>query len=145
MRTSNRLALTSNTHISSAAYDPEPTASVLAAIPDCLKDTLLDFANSEMKSRKSTLISSNNLTNRFIMSRWGIRPSQRRRYKNLFASIRKHCRILFQHYLLRGRIEWIDSSGRHIFGIFKFDEVRGNLILGFVEMTLESEWTLSHR
>jgi hypothetical protein len=137
--------LTTSIHTSATVRDPEPTPSVLAAIPDCLKSTLLDSTNSELKSRKSTLISSNNLTNRFILSRWGIRPSQRRRYKNLFASIRKHCRVLFQHYLLRGNIEWIDSSGRHIFGVYKFDEVRGNLILGFVEMTPESEWTLPHR
>jgi hypothetical protein len=30
-----------------------------------------------------------------------------------------------------------------MFGVYKFDEVRGNLILGFVKMTPESEWTLS--
>jgi hypothetical protein len=139
----SRLALTTNTRIVSAVRDPEPTASVLATIPDCLKNTLLDSINTETRSRKSILISSNNLTNRFILFRWGIRPSQRRRYKNLFASIRKHCRILFQHYLLRGRLEWFDSTGRHMFGVYKFDEVRGNLILGFVKMTPESEWTLS--
>jgi hypothetical protein len=139
------LALTTNTRIASVVRDPEATTSVLAVIPDCLKSTLLDSTNTETRSRKSTLISSNKLTNRFILSRWGIRPSQRRRYKNLFASIRKHSRVLFQHYLLRGKLEWIDNTGRHVFGVYKFDEVRGNLILGFVEMTPESEWTLSKR
>ncbi|MGY5859490.1 MAG: hypothetical protein RTU63_08975 [Candidatus Thorarchaeota archaeon] len=125
--------------------EPEPTPSVLASIPDCLKDTLLNSSTPEGKGRKSVLISSNNLANRFILSRWDIRPSQRRRYKNLFSSIRKHCRILFNHYLTRGRIEWIDISGKHLFGVYKFDDVRGNLILGFVKMTPESEWTLSNR
>lgn len=39
----------------------------------------------------------------------------------------------------------IDINGKHLFGVYKFDEVRGNLILGFVVMTPESEWTLSKR
>lgn len=52
---------------------------------------------------------------------------------------------MFQHFLLRGRIEWTDGSEKHIFGVYKFDEIRGNLILGFVVMTPESEWTLSKR
>lgn len=137
--------MTNITHTRPITYDPEATASVLASIPDCLKDTLLNSSTSDNKGRKSVLISSNNLANRFILSKWGIRPSQRRRYKNLFASIRKHCRIIFNHYLLRGRVEWIDISGKHLFGVYKFDEVRGNLILGFVTMTPESEWTLSNR
>ena len=125
--------------------DPEATPSILASIPDCLKETLLDSINDEKRGRRSVLVSSNNLTNRFIFLKWGIRPSQRRKYRNLFASIRKHCRILFQHYLLRGKMEWIDSSGRHLFGIYKFDEVRGNLILAFVTMSPGSEWTLPNR
>ncbi|MGY5881705.1 MAG: hypothetical protein RTV31_15745 [Candidatus Thorarchaeota archaeon] len=137
--------MTNTTHTKTIVREPEATASILASIPDCLKDTLLNSSTPEGKGRKSVLISSNNLANRFILSRWGIRPSQRRRYKNLFSSIRKHCRILFNHYLLRGRIEWIDISGKHLFGVYKFDEVRGNLILGFVVMTPESEWTLSNR
>lgn len=137
--------MTNTTPIKTKLRDPEATPSVLASIPDCLKNTLLDSIKVEKNGRKSILVSSNNLTNRFIFSRWGIRPSQRRRYRNLFGSIRKHCRILFQHYLLRGKIDWTDSSGKHIFGIYKFDEVRGNLILGFVIMTPESEWTLPNR
>lgn len=137
--------MTNTTHTKSIIRDPEATASILASIPDCLKDTLLNSSIPDNKGRKSVLISSNNLANRFILSRWGIRPSQRRRYKNLFTAIRKHCRIIFNHYLLRGRIEWIDMSGKHLFGVYKFDEVRGNLILGFVTMTPESEWTLSNR
>jgi hypothetical protein len=52
---------------------------------------------------------------------------------------------VFQHHLLRGRVEWTDDSGRNVFGVYKFDEIRGNLILGFVAMTPESEWTLSNR
>ena len=123
--------------------DPEVTPSILASIPECLRNALKEAINS--RGRKSVLISSNSLTNRFIFSRWGIRPSQRRRYKNLFASVRKQCRVVFQHYLLRGRVEWTDESVRNVFGVYKFDEIRGNLILGFVAMTPDSEWTLSNR
>ena len=123
--------------------EPEATPSILASIPECLRNALKEAIST--RGRKSVLISSNSLTNRFIFDRWGIRPSQRRRYKNLFASVRKQSRVVFQHYLLRGRVEWIDDSGRNVFGVYKFDEIRGNLILGFVAMTPESEWTLSKR
>jgi len=123
--------------------EPEPTPSILASIPECLRDALKEAVST--RGRRSVLISSNSLTNRFIFARWGIRPSQRRRYKNLFASVRKQSRVVFQHYLLRGRVEWTDGSGRNVFGVYKFDEIRGNLILGFVAMTPESEWTLSNR
>jgi len=137
--------LTNTVPIKTELRDPEATPSILASIPDCLKNTLLDSVDDTKRGRRSILVSSNNLTNRVIFLKWGIRPSQRRRYRNLFASIRKHCRILFQHYLLRGKIEWIDSTGRHLFGIYKFDEVRGNLILAFVIMNSDLEWTLPNR
>jgi hypothetical protein len=52
---------------------------------------------------------------------------------------------VFQHFLLRGRVEWTDDSEKHTFGVYKFDEIRGNLILGFVVMKPGSEWTLSNR
>jgi len=133
------------TRIRSLAREPEVTASILASIPECLRDALKEAINTRGRGRKSVLVSSNSITNRFIFSRWGIRPSQRRRYKNLFASVRKQSRVVFQHFLLRGRIEWTDDSERHVFGVYKFDEIRGNLILGFVAMTPESEWTLSKR
>lgn len=123
--------------------DPKVTPSILASIPECLRNALKEAIDN--RGRKSVLISSNSLTNRFIFSRWGIRPSQRRRYKNLFASVRKQSRVVFQHYLLRGRVEWTDESVRNVFGVYKFDEIRGNLILGFVAMTPDSEWTLSNR
>jgi hypothetical protein len=127
----------------SLVREPEVTPSILASIPECLRNALKEAVNS--RGRKSVLISSNSLTNRFIFSRWSIRPSQRRRYKNLFASVRKQSRIVFQHFLLRGRVEWNDESGRNVFGVYKFDEIRGNLILGFVVMTPNSEWILSNR
>ena len=132
-------------HTRSLTRNPEVTPSILATIPECLRDALKEAISTKGKGRKSILISSNSLTNRFIFFRWGIRPSQRRRYRNLFASVRKQSRIVFQHFLLRGRVDWNDGSGRHTFGIYKFDEIRGNLILGFVAMTPESEWTLSKR
>ena len=127
----------------SIVREPEATPSILASIPDCLRNALKEAVNN--RGRKSVLISSNSLTNRFILSRWSIRPSQRRKYKNLFASVRKQSRVVFQHYILRGRVEWNDGSGRNVFGVYKFDEIRGNLILGFVVMTPDSEWTLSNR
>ncbi len=125
--------------------EPEVTPSILANIPDTLRTVLSDSFQSDTRNRKSVLISSNSLANRFILNRWGIRPSQRRRYKNLYSSVRKNCRDVFQNYLSRGRVDWDSGVENLVFGVFKFDDIRGNLILGFVEMTPESEWTLSKR
>jgi hypothetical protein len=47
--------------------------------------------------------------------------------------------------LARSRIEWTTESEKHLFGIYKFDEIRGNIILRFVVTPLEKEWTLPHR
>jgi hypothetical protein len=125
--------------------DPKITESILARIPECLRKILQDSVEKKKRQRKSILISSNSLANRFILERWGIRPSQRRRYRNIFATIRRQCRTVFQHYLARRRIEWNNESNSYLFGIFKFDEIRGNLILGFVLTSPEAEWTLPHR
>jgi len=123
--------------------EPEMTPSILANVPECLRNILRDSSKSAKQKRRSILISSNSLANRFILERWGIRPSQRRRFKNLFASVRKQCRNVFHHFLARGRMEWEILNERYVFGVYKFDEIRGNLILGFVEVSPEAEWTLS--
>ena len=125
--------------------EPKINESILARIPECLRKILQASIEKHQRRRKAILISSNSLANRFILERWGIRPSQRRRYRNLFATIRRQCRTVFHHYLARKRIEWNNESERYLFGIYKFDEIRGNLILGFVAKTLETEWTLPHR
>lgn len=125
--------------------EPEVTPSILAGIPQCLRTALEEAVNRRGTKKKSILISSNSLTNKFILSRWKIRPSQRRKYRTLFTDIRKHCRIIFTHYLTRGRIEWESEGENYVFGIYKFDEIRGNLILGFVIIPPESEWTLPIR
>lgn len=117
---------------SATFQEPETTPSVLATIPDCLRGLLQDAMEGPPKQRKSILVSSNGLANRFILERWGIRPSQRRRYRNLYASVRKQTRSLLQHYLLRERIEWTLAGDTRTLGVFKFDEIRGNLIVGFV-------------
>ncbi|NHI83251.1 MAG: hypothetical protein EAX81_02965 [Candidatus Thorarchaeota archaeon] len=123
-------------------FEPETTPSILATIPDCLRVILQEMSESTKRKGKSILISSNSLANKFIMERWKIRPSQRKRYRNLFAEIRKRSRAIFQHYLARSKIEWKTKDANYVFGIFKFDEIRGNLILGFVPISNESEWTL---
>lgn len=119
---------------------PEPNHSALATVPDVLKEKLrLSILCSE-KNKTSTLISSNTLANQFIFERWGIRSSQRRRYQNLFAQVRKQCRDVFRYYLQRGWLEVREDSEKHTFGVYKFDDKRGNLILGFVKVSSDSEW-----
>ena len=114
--------------------EPKITPSVVAAIPDVLKNQLLEMVENKVsQQRRSMLISSNGLSNRFIYTRWGIRPSQRRRNKNLFAKIREQSRILFRHLLEKQEIEVKCQSGTVRFGVYSFDEVRGNMILGFVQ------------
>jgi hypothetical protein len=125
--------------------EPEPTPSILAAVPDCLRDALCKTIGAQPKGRKPVLISSNGLANRFILARWGIRPSQRRRYRRLFLLVRKQCRDIFQCYVNRGWLEWDIPTGARMLGVFRFDEIRGNLILGFVPVPAGSEWTLATR
>jgi hypothetical protein len=84
------------------------------------------------------LISSNSLANKFIYLQWGIKPTQRRQYRNLFLAIRGHCRIIFQYYIKRGEVVSQKKGTDHKFGVYKFDEVRGNLILGFVHVDANS-------
>ncbi|MFW9918414.1 MAG: hypothetical protein ACFFED_02360 [Candidatus Thorarchaeota archaeon] len=125
---------------SDGAIPHDPSPSVLAAVPDVLKEKLrVAILNSE-KNKTSTLISSNTLANQFIFERWGIRSSQRRRYRNLFSQVRRQCRDVFRHYLQRGWLEVREDSEKHTFGVYEFDDKRGNLILGFVKVTRESEW-----
>ncbi|RDE16601.1 MAG: hypothetical protein C4K49_04370 [Candidatus Thorarchaeota archaeon] len=114
-------------------------------MPECLHEALQKIIATQPKGRKPVLVSSNGLANRFILSRWGIRPSQRRRYRQLFSLVRKQCRSVFQYYVSRGWVEWDTTSGNHLLGVYKFDEIRGNLILGFVPIPPGSEWKLSGR
>ncbi|MGY5852586.1 MAG: hypothetical protein RTU92_03380 [Candidatus Thorarchaeota archaeon] len=134
-----------NNQTDSIVYEPKTTPSVLAAVPECLRQTLERSVSGPNERRKSILISSNSLANRFILERWGIRPSQRKRFRNLFATVRRQSRDVFKHYLARGRIEWNSNGNRHIFGIFRYDEIRGNLILGFVSVPPGAEWKLPIR
>jgi len=129
----------------SKSLDSEPllTASVLDTIPECLKRTLGEPIGENIR-RQSILISSNNLANRFILARWGIRPSQRKKYRHLFDRIRKECRVIFRNYHNRGRLQWKYNEVFHTFGVFKY-EIRGNLILGFVKIQSHEEWKLTIR
>lgn len=120
--------------------EPKVTTSILASIPDCLHNMLQENVERTRKRRTSILVSSNNLANRFILERWGVRSSQRRRYKNLFGTIRRQCRGIFRNYLARGNLVWKTQNEEFAFGVFKFDEVRGNLILGFVPPCGYLDW-----
>ena len=121
---------------------PEPTItpSVLATIPDLLKSHLVEISLSKKytQRKKSILISSNSLANKFVYTKWGIRPSQRRRYRNLFSQIRSQSRSFFQNLLLRNQILVHDKNQDYSYGVFKFDDIRGNLILGFVLLDEEN-------
>lgn len=115
---------------------PVLTPSVLADVPRLLRRILIESS----EEADSVLVSSNRLANRFIFERWGIRPSQRKRYKNLFSDLKRHCRILFQYLLKQERIEWETESGKHSFGAFKYDLIRGNLILNFMNIDKKMNW-----
>jgi len=120
---------------------PEPvlTPRSISNISSLLKLTLLEIlSRCDRKGRKSVLISSNSLANKFIFSQWGIRPSQRRQYRNLFLAVREQCRCIFQYYTNKGEVICQNHGMDHKFGVYKFDEVRGNLILGFVYVDANS-------
>lgn len=126
---------------STKEIETRATPSSMADLPTILKG-LLTAAVSNNQCRKSVLLSSNSLANRFILEKWGIRPSQRKRNKNLFSISRKHSRRLFRRLLNRGRLEWTACDGEMAFGVYKFDEIRGNLILGFVQLDPDLPWNL---
>ena len=113
-------------------FEPEVTPSIQAAIPDLLKSQLVESVlGKHERKKKSILVSSNSLANKFIFERWGIRSSQRRKYRNLFSDVRKRCRNLFKFFLQKGLISTHQNGIVYAFGVFRFDDVRGNLILGF--------------
>jgi hypothetical protein len=116
-------------------FDPQVTPSVLADMPDCLRAIIEDTMNKKVRSgrHRAILVSSNSLANRFILAKWGIRPSQRKRYRNLFAAIRSHSRRYFLCCLTQKRVEWHDQHSATALGVYRFDDIRGNVILGFVE------------
>jgi len=113
--------------------EPDLTPSVVATIPDLVKEILL-HTGKHRTLHDRIMLSSNGVANRFIITRWGIRPSQRRRYKNLFAAVRKECRKYFKYILNCGRITCERKGVSSTYGVFKFDEIRGNLILGFARI-----------
>ncbi|MGV9102507.1 MAG: hypothetical protein ACOC38_00495 [Promethearchaeia archaeon] len=96
--------------------------------------------NQSKNCKNSLLISSNSLANRFILDEWGIRPSQRRQYKNLFSVVRERCRTLFNYYSSKRRFEWTEQDTKYFFGIHRFDKVRGNVILRFVSIPSDKQW-----
>ena len=124
---------------STKRIESRPATTDLADLPSVLKVLLSASVGNEQR-RKSVLMSSNSLANRFILEKWGIRPSQRKRNKNLFAISRKHSRKLFRLLLAQGRIQWKTPENELKFGVYKFDEIRGNLILAFVHLDPESPW-----
>jgi len=121
------------------SHEPALTPSIKSSVAVLLKETVLEnCSNQEGRGRKSVLISSNGLANRFIHLQWGIRPSQRRQYKNLFSEVRELCRNLFRYYINQGEVVSEKEGTEYRYGVYKFDEIRGNLILGIVHVDADS-------
>ncbi|NHJ12540.1 MAG: hypothetical protein EAX95_02640 [Candidatus Thorarchaeota archaeon] len=115
------------------------TPSVLSDLPQLLRE-ILSGESTEKKFAGPVLVSSNRLANRFILQRYGIRPSQRKQYKSLFAQVRQHCRSLFEYTLRKKQIEVLHEKDRVVFGAFRYDSIRGNIILGFIRANSGEEW-----
>ena len=120
--------------------EPVPTPSQLAGVLTCLKDVIAENISASQRKPRSTLVSSNALANRFIMNRWDIRPSQRKRYKNLFSTVRRRTRALFESLLTRDMIEIEQNDGINTLVVHRFDDVRGNIILRFEEVPPGEEY-----
>lgn len=104
------------------------------SVSECLNDTLSESLLEPEQPPDSTLVSSNKLANRYIFEKWGIRASQRRKYRNLFSKVRQQCRQLFRQYLYEGKVEVSNDARKHTLWVYKFDDIRGNLILGFAKI-----------
>lgn len=125
--------------------EPIPTPSQLAGTIDCLREVLAENIVVSQTEPRSTLVSSNALANRFIMNHWDIRPSQRKRYKNLFLAVRRRTRRLFEGLLAKERIELEAEDTINTILIHKFDDVRGNIILAFREIPQGAEYKYGFR
>lgn len=112
------------------AREPQ-TTSILRGVHDLLRSVLIESVSN---GNERLLLSSNSLANKFTLERWTIRPAQRRRYKDLFASVKKHSRTLFLYYTHLERIAWTESDTQYIFGCYEFDEIRGNIVLSFARL-----------
>ena len=106
---------------------------------ESLRRTLKNAIMESERDKGSTLISSNTLANKYVYERWAIRASQRKRYRNLFQQVRRQARTIFRQYLESGYLTLKHKSRDLTFGVYKFDEKRGNLILGFVKMPHDAE------
>ncbi|MFX0107058.1 MAG: hypothetical protein ACFE7R_02135 [Candidatus Hodarchaeota archaeon] len=122
--------------------DPRLTASVLADIPTVLRKILIQNETRSTTSGKSILVSSNTLANKFILNQWGIRSSQRKRFKNLFSQVRKRCRQIFHHYRKQGIIRWENGEKKYLFAVLSYDEIRGNVILSFIPAPFRGDYLL---
>ena len=121
------------------SHEPAVTPSIRSSIAVLLKETILEnYSKQEGRGRRSSLISSNCLANRFVHLHWGIRPSQRRQYRNLFSEVREQCRELFRYYANQGEVVSQKEGTEYRYGVYKYDEVRGNLILGIVYIGTDS-------
>ncbi|TFF91503.1 hypothetical protein EU545_03810 [Candidatus Thorarchaeota archaeon] len=105
-----------------------------------MKAVLAENILASQTDPRSTLVSSNALANRFIMNRWDVRPSQRKRYKNLFSTVRRRARRLFEGLLSRERVELDREDSVNTIIVRKFDDVRGNIILSFREIPPDEEY-----
>ncbi|TXT54751.1 MAG: hypothetical protein BAJATHORv1_50002 [Candidatus Thorarchaeota archaeon] len=116
---------------------------LLQSIQSYLVKKLKRVASSSSDEYPSAIIGSNTLADQFILENWGIRKSQRVSYRNLFQRVRLECRSIFNRYLRLGRLEIDAETRKYAFRVYKFSENRGNLILGFVKYSRNSEWAPS--
>ena len=115
------------------SHEPTLTPNGKSSVSVLLKEIILEnCSRQEGRGRGSVLISSNSLANRIVYLNWGIRSSQRRQYRNLFSEVREQCRNLFRYYVNQGEVVGEKEGTEYRYGVYKFDEVRGNLILGIV-------------
>ncbi len=140
------MVMTSVNSGGTGAVDLAATPSVLAGIPACLRRMLESaVAGRSTRVMHPILISSNSLANRFILERWGIRPSQRRRYRNLFIAVRRYCRAFFRRQVALRYVSWHRDDESITFAVYEFDQVRGNLVLAFTFVPPEESWWVPTR
>lgn len=86
---------------------------------------------SSERRRRWNLISSDELVSQYVKERWGITSSQEKDIPRRFQQIREQSRRVLQQFLDTGHLHLEVNSRTQLYLVFKFEETRENLVLGF--------------
>jgi hypothetical protein len=101
------------------------------SIRERLRNILLTRIRSSERRKQWNLISSEELVGKYVRERWGVSTSQETCVPRLFQHIRNQSRRVLQQVLDTGQLHLEIDSRAQVYLVFKFEDTRENLVLGF--------------